>query len=786
MTIIAKNNSGSVQKFLSVVLEDGEQKVLTDFYTGKEIDDDIELAALITSGDIVLNDGTSDLSISEAQGLVEGGEAELVTQAEAEAGTGLIVRDWNALRVKQAVDANAGDSNVQSDWNATSGDAFILNKPPLVDAARNLFVDLNGNDTTGTGSRNNPYRTVGKGVTVADTMTPTTVNPVNVNVATGAFVESPLTVNSGVCVCGDNTVLVTDSPTLDFITLSEAGYIQGCTVTGVTTVGKYCIVASGTAAGSPRIIDVAVGVSSTGGIKLTSTVAGYAPVIQSCYIFGFSGDGLRVESNINLTLANTDISGTLGTSRGLVTDGDAVVETSSVRITNCGTGAYHNSTGLLKTDVVVSGCTIPAERIGVSPVQFKDAELDLDRVVTSSTAGLVGTILNTAEETKYQILNELSVGVVGDGRRSVFGEGDSYSNGMQVWTDNGSTFTNVTEAASSSTGSTFTFPNTSVNTAIYFSTLRSSVDSGDFLKFFDAEVVATVAKVGGTIVLEYWDGSSWVQFNHMSRDSSPPYNPYEKRIFERVSTEHIRYDKDIDNDWTKNDPVSLGVSLYWIRYRISSALTTAPVFEKWKVGTNRTEIEEDGYQNYFGKARTVGKLDFNASNFQAANNSPVNNDLYFGDNLGVGMIENSFSDSATDRSGLVTTLPQDLDTSCKILARFKMYMINGGGNVYLTLRWANNSDGDGCYESTTYSPSSHPREQTLTKTVSVPSPANEQFSVEFEMDVSDFITKSDTGGDLLVLTIQRSGNSGNDTNSDNMVLIQLDVLYTKWSNGGHQ
>lgn len=226
--------------------------------------------------------------------------------------------------------------------------------------------------------------------------------------------------------------------------------------------------------------------------------------------------------------------------------------------------------------------------------------------------------------------------------------------------------------------------------------------------------------------------------------------------------------------------------MYWIRYRISSALTTAPVFEKWKVGTNRTEIEEDGYQNYFGKARTVGKLDFNASNFQAANNSPVNNDLYFGDNLGVGMIENSFSDSATDRSGLVTTLPQDLDTSCKILARFKMYMINGGGNVYLTLRWANNSDGDGCYESTTYSPSSHPREQTLTKTVSVPSPANEQFSVEFEMDVSDFITKSDTGGDLLVLTIQRSGNSGNDTNSDNMVLIQLDVLYTKWSNGGHQ
>lgn len=37
--------------------------------------------------------------------------------------------------------------------------------------------------------------------------------------------------------------------------------------------------------------------------------------------------------------------------------------------------------------------------------------------------------------------------------------------------------------------------------------------------------------------------------------------------------------------------------------------------------------------------------DFNASDFiKADNNSPVNNDLYFGDSLGIGM---TFSDSAT-------------------------------------------------------------------------------------------------------------------------------------------
>ena len=92
-----------------------------------------------------------------------------VTQAEAEAGTATANRLWSAERVKQAIAALASrtwasitgkpatatrwptysevtgtkppanaEQNVQSDWNAASGDAFIQNKPTLVTAFTGL------------------------------------------------------------------------------------------------------------------------------------------------------------------------------------------------------------------------------------------------------------------------------------------------------------------------------------------------------------------------------------------------------------------------------------------------------------------------------------------------------------------------------------------------------------------------------------------------------------------------------------------------------------------------
>ncbi len=108
MTTIAKNVSGSEKRFLGVVLANGSQQTISDNYSPYEIATDDPLQTYIASGDIVINDGTSDLSIAEAQGLLSGGNPSIVSQAEAEAGTQTIARYWTAQRVKQAIDALAG------------------------------------------------------------------------------------------------------------------------------------------------------------------------------------------------------------------------------------------------------------------------------------------------------------------------------------------------------------------------------------------------------------------------------------------------------------------------------------------------------------------------------------------------------------------------------------------------------------------------------------------------------------------------------------------------------
>ncbi len=71
MTLIAKNNSGSTQKYLSLVHENGVNVPISDYYSQFDISTSSELNALIIAGDIVLNDGTDDLSISDALNATE-------------------------------------------------------------------------------------------------------------------------------------------------------------------------------------------------------------------------------------------------------------------------------------------------------------------------------------------------------------------------------------------------------------------------------------------------------------------------------------------------------------------------------------------------------------------------------------------------------------------------------------------------------------------------------------------------------------------------------------------
>ena len=64
--IIAKNNSGSKQSFISTVMEDGTEKALNDYYDLYLIQESIELRDLVADDTIVINYNGVDLSAAEA------------------------------------------------------------------------------------------------------------------------------------------------------------------------------------------------------------------------------------------------------------------------------------------------------------------------------------------------------------------------------------------------------------------------------------------------------------------------------------------------------------------------------------------------------------------------------------------------------------------------------------------------------------------------------------------------------------------------------------------------
>lgn len=704
-----------------------------------------------------------------------------VDSPAAEADWVIVEGNLTPAAIKVAYESNA-DTNAFTDALLTKLNAIT------VDVSKDVWVEKDGNDGTGTGDKSAPFLTVEAAITYINSQTPASGNPFTIQLGSGVFVENPLSLAQGVSIRGNDTILVAANPALDFITMESNSRVHNCTILGVTGAGKYCVKVSGTAAGFTYIDGCTIGGAPiSGGVIASSTVAGLTLVLNLSNVVTFSERGLVGGSNVKLAVATTGFFGAGGTSVGVETTSDAETVLSSVGIDGCNIGAIHGSTGILTAILltITNSITLDAQQTGTGDVEFRSSSLDAEKTIISDLGGLFGAFYNTAQgENKFTIVDELSVGLPGRGRESVFGEGDSFVNGMLAYTFNptGAVYTDETVSASSQSGSTYAIPNTAVNSALYFSTGRTDINSADFIKFLSMKFKIATAAVGGEIIAEYWDGGSWAEFNHMSTESSGQYRPYAKDIFQRVGSEQVRFDYRVLDDWAKNDPVSLGTDLYWIRFRVNSVLTTAPIFEQTKIGTNRCEINDDGYIEYYGLSRPIDKLPFDTSTFQAANASPGNSDVYFGDNLGVGRIENAFANGVVDRAGMVLPFAQDLDTSCPIKAKFHFFAESGGGDFDLQLRVSNSKLGDSVYEATAFSPTNAPRQQSYTQTESNPG-SNTMFTAEFDVDVSDMLARSDDGADLFWMTIERDGTT--DANGDDLYMVQLEVLYTKWTSGGH-
>ena len=387
---------------------------------------------------------------------------------------------------------------------------------------------------------------------------------------------------------------------------------------------------------------------------------------------GFEADN----GNLILSAVNIDSVTTC-----ILTNNASIIEASAIR---CG----YNATTHLKVDDLAS-------IIHVNSGEMSRAKMDF-------VAGYSNEILFFQDEvTGDQGManwGEFAVGRPEKGSETVLGEGDSYVRGMKVYTYNpsGAVYTDVTTAAAGSTGSTFTFPAVAQNNAIYVaSTLETASDK---LQFFGIKSLETIAAVlgGGAFVVEYWNGAAWAEMEHMSTQSNSPYVQYAETIFERAQSEQIRFPIAFLSTWTKNDPMSLGTNYYWMRFRIASAITTAPTFQQFKLHTNRFEINADGVIEHFGASRYPKDLLVHqrlTDDLYGA--SPSSTRINFTTNIKITPVDNSFNDNALDGFGEIIPLPGGIDTSIPIVIEV-IWMANGpnAGNVELEINYASINVGD--------------------------------------------------------------------------------------------
>lgn len=304
------------------------------------------------------------------------------------------------------------------------------------------------------------------------------------------------------------------------------------------------------------------------------------------------------------------------------------------------------------------GCKYRNERISAPTNYFQN--------LSFNTGGVVD--LGVENDPSFRVVGELSVGSIFRAAESAFGEGDSSVNGMQVWTtDSGGTvFTDQTDAARSRLGSTFDlFEGTGAGHICYVGAEDPQ------RKFYGLKTVTTtgIDVGGGEVVCEFWNGSAWQGINLMVTDSGSPYST-KAQAFLGLGNEHIRFDAEtLSVNWATT--TINGLVGYWIRFRIDSGpISTIPVVERFKLHTQRTEINEDGFVEYFGLSQPTLSLQVHQRlTDDIAGSSPSNGTINVASGMNLSLFDNLLSSSNTDEFGWLRRVPENQDTSREILFR---------------------------------------------------------------------------------------------------------------------
>ncbi len=483
--------------------------------------------------------------------------------------------------------------------------------------------------------------------------------------------------------------------------------------------------------------------------------------------------GVLTLTDVNLSWANS----------GIVVDNGGSAHIVALQTFNCNTALYAVSGAEVNDLEIFGGRVVQSANYdlysysSLNTIRFAGITLDESKMVYDGS-DIVGAHISTRPgDEGFGIIGELHVGSPEQGKETVLGEGDSYTRGLLAYTYNGSTYTDISDDVKSNTGSTFTFPNDSVDTAIYLASDLIVNNADDYHKSYGMKMSLTTPQSGGSIVGEYYNGASWVEFAHMTMESGGDYHRRANDLFiVEAGSYQVRYNPFISEDWTATDDPSVDANdRYWVRYRIATTPDTLPVFEQWKLHSNRSEINADGYAEEMGDARAYITIPVPWSTFKDAGGNLSNQDLWFTTNTRAGMANNEYTTNG-HTVGTITSLPNWADTSAPM--RVRVAFIPTDSVSYTIKAFASRKlSGETVY---TGDPTSTTGEITASETRALTADVVEWF--EFELDLSGYGSQS-TGQfpDLICINVEVDDGAS----ADNIYGAHFEIAMLECKKGDH-
>jgi len=441
---------------------------------------------------------------------------------------------------------------------------------------------------------------------------------------------------------------------------STGNYIREPTITGGTCTSIIQINAGATLYCSGLYFsDGGGGVTATNGILIEG--AGAFGVIQSAAILsGNITNGVNVRNGAYLQ------AGSVGFANLPV----------AIRVGPNGTALFSNAGAENCTlDVVLEAAT--------STVDTVASWLHSERISGLGVGTFAGSFFSdTAGDEGSNVFGEFHVGSKEQGAESTLGGGDSYFWGVNTFVNTNlevGAWTDYTTEAQSSSGSTFPgFAGVGVDNCLYI---------GSDYPFPGLKATVTTAMVpgAGQLILEYWNGGVWVELLHMSSDGNAPYAQYADKAFERINSEQIRF-RNPQSGWATK--LLNGETKYWARYRITAAITSVPTIQQIKCHTHRTEVNADGFVEYFGGAQPVLDYPYDIRMLTELDAYALGNaDLDYSARIRLNATDNKFNNGQIDGIGGSFLLKEGTST-CELLL-FELYVMQAsagaGGNAELEL-----------------------------------------------------------------------------------------------------